>query len=700
MNKFNLLWLLFFAATIVSSPHSQTPITADARPEPVEPVEVESFAYEVEVQRPDNGHFWAIGCLPSDAPALLLGPGGERAYRLQDMNGHSAIYAFEAFGEAMEGDIITLGPVTEGQPYLPFSAHPAVLDDPSAITGEVHINDAVFNTPTFELVHDTDFRKRFKSVHDCGDCYVIIWYDVFARSPVVHCAGFIASKDRRELIDLDIVIDFGEPIAFPLERQHGGKLVHHNNRLEGRIDIDRGAVYPIRFTLLCENQPPKPQTDADYANPKFDKVPMDDLSSAANEAGASGRRWFQLTNWDKPWLGIRSEFGNEIAKRIAQTGLDRWQAPSDMYDLRPWALLANGGQGGAQPALSLSWFAPAMVPLQYRPHDVHLWSADDWALRPWLLFDPGTTNPIVNIRQYGGTTSNRQIHESGLSIGGQVYPKFRTNGVVSVPVSNNRSFRTTGDELHASDGPLVTAYALTGDPVVEWILINLRELDFAQRRVSSGWRSNGRGEGRANSSMLMNAQMFGGEALEDTHVHLLKRLDTALSEADTQPSEGAVCLPIDTYVDGRLRCQSPCWVPYQEAQLTYGCWLLWTSTQDKKALAATYRWGLTVATSLYQESDGSWRVPYAVYHVPDGSALPREQLASDTDQVHPSKFPIWWSGSGLKAYLLAAQEMGRPAEHEVYYQRALKAVRWLDKTGTNRIEEIHQGAIGAKLIGF
>ena len=657
-------------------------------------------SYVLEVNRPEAGHFWAVGPMPIDTPPILVGDKGVMAYRLNTFGEHSALYGIESFAEYLpEGGLVKLEPAKgdDAQRVALFWAHPAVLDDPSAIAGSVAVAKTKAGPPTWTNVDDGEHRKRFRAIHDCGAHWVVLWFDVFARSPVVHVAGFIARKDRQLELDVPVELTFGETISFPTERHHGGTLKLQKGAIRGTVDLDRGAIYPVRFTLLCTIQPPPNYDSADTYQPER----LDDLDEFALKAGADGPRYFMPKGWSGEWMGVVPPLDTEAGIALAAGAHRDWLGDHRMSDLRPWASEPAASQGGSQNSLALTWYAPLFVPIRHRPQEVHLWSSDDWAQRPVYLFDPGTPNPIVNVRQYGATVASRQIFEADLTIGGQQYPRFQTRGAVVVNRPDGRKdVRTAPDELHTADMPLIAAFLSTGDPVCRWQLDGLRAIDLAQRQVSSGWRSNGRGEGRTGLSMALSAIAMGGDAKEQVMDHLLRRLGTAIDKADSNefPAD-AVSRPIELFDDRRLRCRAPAFIPYEEAQLAYHCWVLYTLTRDERALDGAYRWGLTVAATLYR-SQGRWWVPYAAHQKPDGEPLTTEELLIQPTYVHPSSWTLSWSAAGLRAFLKAAQRKGAMPEHAEYLERARLAVDWIDNAGVRNVEQLHQGLIGAKPATF
>ena len=644
----------------------------------------------IEVDRPVTGHFWALGPLPLDTPPILVGEGGVRAYRIQAIGQHSAIYGLESFAELLPRDgVVKLEPAASGDPVALWWAHPAVLDDLGAVAGAARVGGVWSPSPRIALEVDGEHRKRFSCEHRCGDYAVRLWFDVFARSPVVQVVGFIARLDRRPELGVEVELAFGEEIAFPWERLHGGRLRLKDGAIRGDVDLDHGAVYPLRFTLLCSRSPSRTGEVA------ADAGLLDDLDAAARKAGAAGARWFSPRAWPAVWLGVLPPVDTAAGQDLAGRGLASFLSAHRMSDLRPWASMPGASQGGAQNSLALSWFAPAFVGVELRPHDVHLWSAEDWALRPMHVLEPGTTEPVGDIRSFGGTVAARQVFERGLDIGGQHYPRFGTRGVVPVHLpSGNRDVRSTPDELHTADLPLVAAFAMTGAPLCGWLLESCRAIDLGHRQVSSGWRSNGRGEGRTGVSMLMNAQAFGGRPLELVVEHLRLRLATAVERADSRdfPAD-AVSRPVELYDDRRLSCQAPAIIVYEEAQIAWHCWLLYRQTGDVAALDGAYRWGLTAAATLH-EVDSAWRVPYACTQLPDGAPLSQEQLRDPT-YSHPSTWPILWSACGLRALVLSAELRQVPEEHRAFVARARAALRWVDAQPVSKVEEIHQGLVGA-----
>lgn len=650
----------------------------------------------VEINSPPSGHFWATGPLPIDTAPILVGENGVMAYRLETLGEHSAIYGVEGFGELIDDEgVVVLKPVTDADVEVRlWGLHPAVLDDPAAIAGVVAIDGEKSVAPRWSAILDGEHRKRFRATHDLGNYWCVLWFDIMARSPVVHVAGFIARKDRTPQRRVPVTLQFGEQISFPLQRLHQNDLKLDGGAISGFVDLEHGGIYPIRFTLLCQIQPP-----TDFDNDTAPQVDLDDLDSEALSAGKDGPRYFLPTTWRGSWLGVTGVGRTSAGSDLAARGYQQWSTTHRMTDLRPWASMPSSGQGGSQASLAMSWFAPVFAPIASRPHEVHLWSADDLALRPMLLFEPGTINPVTRLLDRGASVASRQIFESSVDLGVQDYPRFKRRGVIPVNLPNgNQDFRTSGDELHYADLPAVAAFVMTNDPVVGWVLRALRGLDLAQRQTMAGWRSSGRGEGRVATSMLLSALCFGGEDLEATKAHLTRRLKILLAEADSNefPAD-AISRPLAFFDDGRLRCEAPQIIAYEEAQCAYGCWLLYTLTGDQRALDAAYRFGLVVAATLYKQ-DGVWRVPYAFHQKPNGEPLTDAELLEQPRLVHPSSgWTLAWSGAGLWAFVRAAESRDLPPGVEVYVQRAREALIDLSQRRGQQVDNVHQGLVGVEI---
>ncbi len=646
----------------------------------------------VSVDAPDSGHFWAVGTLPIDTAPVLVGVNGSRAYRLETLGEHSAIYGIESLGELVPSDgELQLVPAVETDGVPAWWSHPAVLDDLEALRGRVQVGGAAATDVRFEHLQQGQFRQRFQATHDAGEYWVRLWLDVFARSPIVHCSGFVARKDRGSVRRVPIEIEFGEPVAFPWERLHAGDLALERGGIRGAIDLEAGGLYPLRFSLLCSWKP----AEVVQPDPPAD---LDDLTAAALEAGRTGQRWFVPLEWRGRWMGIEPRLGSAIGVDLAQHGLATFLRPHSMYDARPWASMPGANQGGAQNSLGPVWWLPAFVSAELRPADVHLWSAWDWALRPVHLLEPGTADPR------GGfpaaiTTIARQLGDVA-ELDGQVVPRYQTRGVIPVDLADgNVDFRTGHDEQLLADAPLLAAYAMTGDPVVRWLIDSNRALDLAQRRPRAGWRNNGRGEGRTIAAMLQAARFLSAGDRQRVLEHCLLRLEIAVREAETAGFDpAAVVRPVDLQYASNLACRLPATVPYEEAALAWAAWMLYEETGSALALEAAYRFGLAVAAYVYPVDGGAWSLPHAASMLDDGRAPTPQELADDS-LVHRSSWPVWWGGCGLRAVLLAASEIGAyPESHRSILQMAESATEWLDDARPASTDLGHQALWGASAV--
>ncbi len=638
------------------------------------PTTISATSWEIEIDAPEQGHFWAVGPLPLDAPETLqarVEKGAVFARRLQTLGTHSAIYGIEGFGECVPEDG-RLEFVEAAPEVLPgWMAHPAVADDLADLAGTADIGGHVSKAPTWTHVDGNAARQRLRCVHDCGPYLVTLWFDLFARSPVVQVVGFVARKDRRLDRDVKLALHFKEAVRFPDARLHGGRLAATGRDLTGSVDLETAGLYPLRFSLLCRTIHGR-------------HVAPDPASRLAIRAAWRGPRWFLPTSWNSEWLGIHPAIDSPVGRRLARQGLREFlrdDGTRSFTDPRPWASAPNPNQAGAQNGLGPTWWLPALVTVRLRPHDVHLWCADDWALRPVHLFEPGTAEPIRSLPD-GLTTVARQVYGPA-TLGKQEVPKHATKGSLPVALgSGKHDVRGAHDEQHQADAPLVAAYALTGDPLVRWLLDSHRALDLAQRRPTAGWRNGARGEGRTGFSMLLAAAVLDDEqAREAVYAHVAKRLATANRLASTADlRERAPVRPLNLMRDPRLHCQQPAYVPYEEAQFAWSCWLLWRATGSEDALHSAYRYGLVTAAGLqWDAGQNGWTVPYALWQEPTGRPLPPTRLA-DADLVHSSQWALWWSGCGLRALDQAADALPEAARHAPWLvNRARRALRWLDR---------------------
>lgn len=619
----------------------------------------------IDLDAPASGHFLALGPLPITCPDVLASDvPGLRAYRVEDCGTHSSIFAVEAFGHTVpKSGRVTLFPLPGGEPVIDYSTHPAVLDNLADILGELEMGN---HTGKPNIVHENAadqnrIMQRFRVDWDCVDYWLRAWVHVFARTPVVQGSAIVIRKDRALARGVPFKMRFGEEVVLaPSSRALG--LTAAGDTISGTLDLERGGVMPFRFSLLCRS------------------AKDDDLTHEAIEANKDGQRWFMPTSWEGEWLGADPVFDTALGTRTAWAALSAMESSESAYAPRPFASAPNPNQGGAQNSLGVTWWAPAFVAQDCSPHEVHLWCAQDWALRPMHLLTPGTADPItLNLLPKGTDTVARQVY--GVDrIGEQFLPKHATKGQIVCDLGNGRTdVRGAQDEQHMADGPLLAAYAMTGDPALRWLIRSCQVLDLAQKRPRAGWTNPSRGDGRTYVAMLLGAELIGNK--DAVREHVAKRI--GILEAQ-QPAKAvdlaAPVRPGRIQNDPRLSCQKPALVPYEEAVLAWGCYLA-----GRLDLAAQF--GMAVATSLH--FDGvRWSAPYAIHWQADGSALPMGARDPSAPTVHPGDW-LEWSGCGLRALLMAADEIELPEAWAEHVANARAAIEQLEAEEPRTLDRAH-----------
>lgn len=656
----------------------------------------------VDIDPPDEGHFYAFGPLPRDTPDVVMGPRGIRAYRVLDCGAHSSLFALESFAEYIPADgrvpLVALPPET---PVPGYFVHPAVAqkDDKSIgfdeIVGALQLDG---RPATPRIVHEnagegSRIVQRFRVEWETDTAWAVVWAWVMARSPTVQCSAAIIRKDRRAE-PVEFRFEFGEEVELPPSCawptvDAGGRV------LEGLAQLERGGVFLFRFAIHC-------------------RTGLDDMLTAqANEANAGGFRWFMPTTWPAgSWQGVSPRFGTELGRDELFHALDRLETAHtrqpDGYGPRPFGPAANSNQGGAHDGLGVAWWIPLFQPAAMQPQEVHLWAAQDAAARPVHLLEPGTSYPIRPETILAvDATAERQIF-ARTSLDDQVVPKFATKGAIPVVLDNGATdFRTATDEQHLADAMLVATYCATGDPGLRWVIESHRALDLAQRRVVAGWSNLSRGDARTITSMLLADRATRGAADPAVVDHCLRRFRTFLGHTPGPADPEAPVRPGRAQTDGRLSCESPAFVVYEEALLAWACWQLAESTDGDDrvdALFAAARFGVAVASSLYFDpATGRWSAPYAMTHFPSGESLPMADRAPTSRYVHPTEWGLEWAGAGLRAAVFAAREIdetigGAPVSWwEEHLANARLAVAQLDAVERPTLDRAHSAAWGLDL---
>lgn len=646
----------------------------------------DDLRYPIELlPAPDGAHIWATGPLPASAPGVLRGQNNIMAYRLEKLTDEVALYGVEAFGHTLPADgKVMLEPVPDNTPLPEWWLPPSVSGDITELLPHTLVNRRGEDLEKRKLTHTEkgEFRNVFRLVQHWEEHAMVTMFVFKARSPVVECESLLISKTG-EPEHIEMEMRFVERVVLRNEGIYGDALRPMGDGLRGSIQLDQSAPFWFSFAVLCS-----------IGNPSGDTM-LDDLTVMANEAAEFEERHFVPLEWDGEWMGVGLDLESfrEVSREMGIRGF-RWLTDPNRIenDVPPFASYPGANQGGGQPSLGGTFFAPCFAPIMYRPHQFMFANARDYAMRPIHLFENllGDIRPVSELPA-GATTARRQIIEADVELeGDQTYLPFEdSQGTRYARLANGQvDLRTAHDVQHQADLALVAYYLMTGSKIAKALMVSQSTLDLAQRQATAGWRSNGRGEGRYAFCAIEMAKAIGGQRKADILTHLERRLDTALAESATKNVDPQMPVrPVELYMSGGLSCQTPALIPYEEAQLAWAAWKLYKETESGTALSAAHRFGLTVASQLYFEN-GQWKIPYAVSFMDDGRAPSHAELR-DVRYVHPSDFPIWWAMVGLRALVYSAELIDTPTE---VVEHARAAIEWLDMQETLSLDKLHSAA--------
>lgn len=621
---------------------------------------------------PQSGYFISVGPLPIDAPPVLVGGGGTRAVRLFDIGGHNALYSFEGLAEQMgDGRRRLSVPSTEEDKMVasrPFAAATPLAQHVSALVPRIQAGAETLSNPKITPTIDSASMVGFQLDYDSDQAQARLDAWIPSYLPIVWFSGWVKRKDGQseQMGSLEVTCEE------PMEVHPDPDSLHLTSGLR---EWPRFGIVPIRFALVSKVA--RLTTD-DIEEPVIDEH----LAEFLQNPPTTPLR-FLPTDWVGDWMGCKpmdTEYG--LAEVLAR----------ELDESFPFSSEIGANQPGSQPSLGATFSAPLWTRTDPAVIPDLLRGATDWALRPVHFCEPGTNDPI-------------QVTDEIETVGRQVYGKATGRFAdLPLPTFGMRGYqnRTSHDEQHMADMPLLAAYACTGDPCLRWIIEQHAGLDLMQRRPRSDYRNGGRGEGRTGASLLAASQMVADHTglAEKLEQHVAKRLEIATRKSDTaQEDHSAVVRPLDLIsgqLPGHWQCDEPVWMPYEEATFAWSSWRLWALTGSQDALLQAYRSGLAVAAACFQEPDGSWVAAYAMTYLPDGKPLPDEELRADSRYVHRGGRFIWWAAVGLRVLLSASRALDgvQHESHQPFVDRALRAVMWIDMQEPINFADAHHALHG------
>ncbi|MEO0478432.1 MAG: hypothetical protein AAF196_03030 [Planctomycetota bacterium] len=593
--------------------------------------------------------------MPLDAPDVLVGKRGVRAYRVHELGEHSAIYALESFAELLprqdpkSPSVVELqlrGPETEAEKAVPgFWIHPAITDDLRQIVPHVVVTDRILTPTATRVAIDSKVLKRYRLEFANETYAVVVWLDLRPRSPVVEFSAIVLRRDRKANGLTQVILGFGEPV------RHKGE-VHRSGWVQDVLSLDTAGVGVLRGAILCQSRTIK-GADAEAYD-------LDDATVDALAAAEQGPFFGFPTRWPGDWLlapvpDIDPSLANEQKGHLIQ----RWLSQGE----RPHTSQPHPHAPGNQASFGVSYFLPFLGEPRPEITRALLWNAEDWLDRPVHFQRRGTVSDPVRFIAGMRTKSRRPYTDRGAN-------EFQRLGIPPVPGLSELRRRKGHDDEHAADMPLLAAYALTGDPVLRWCMRSHLGMDLNQIQLALSSAGKGRAEGRVGINMLASGVLLGGQDLALVVAHLEKRVRDARAQQDRHGG------PIGIENDPRTHADLPAHTPYEEAQAAYAFWTLYQVSGSEVAKDAAWTAASLVADSIFLEDGRPW-VPYRV----SLDAIASE-LNLSSSKVHPGEW-IHWSAPAFGVFLdLAPSDDRRRAKVE-------GAVEWLRSKPMRRLSDLH-----------
>ena len=650
--------------------------TTDAAPV-AEPT-IEHDGYAVRFQAPARGHFYATISLPMSAPQYLVGDRGIRATRMRALGDHNYIYAIEGFADVLNPKLIHEGGETmmvemdlrpAGEEFTPnpWVLHDAVRDDFAELVPEITIGGESVTGIAIKPVDESITHKRL-SIEVMTKSYGMVMYpDLMARSPIVEMPGLVRRLDGKAAGIVRIGMTFGEPV---IGRDLIGVEQQEDMRAIGFVvSLDTAEYAPFRLALLCQSA-----GISEVQALQEDPEALDIYTLEALGAAKSGPFFGILQEWEGDWLLspiAKGQFASaETTKLIAaykQGDARNRKRPHASPD-HPHAAGNNNAYGVTYSCFWSHAFPEVVQAL--------LWNAEDYMRRPVHYCEPGTAATPVDPAKHPKLWTKARAPYEGRGPAAFHHVQL---GLDRLPGKSELYGRKGHDDQHFADMPLLAAYALTGDPLLEHVMRSHLGMDLCQIQTKLGTSGNGRAEGRVGINMLVAGVLLGGDDFERVVNHLGDRYVNA---GRRQTELGG---PLGL-ANNRSNCDLPARTPYEDAQAAYAFWqfgrlkALAYSHRGKLENKAALRSAEVVVDSLYEE-DGEWFVPYRVSH-DAGEA----ELSSDSPKVHPGRW-FGWSAQALKVFLeLAEANDPRRAKVEA-------ALTWWKDQPIRRLSDLHLGGV-------
>lgn len=432
-----------------------------------------------------------------------------RAFRCEEIANHSVIYrVFAPFdnGQSISGEFAVLD-----APRAPdvFKLHPWCGDNPQKLIPmlELRLRNPAgqivsyrtgerFDALDIEAQNDCMLRFHFRTKLGASGFIAEGWFTFYDNSPIVDVrVAPVWSDMTTPIMDLQVEGLFflsGEPVVFDFAKKTGMTEIpvwngqHWITLVCAGLSFRDGSGLALFGRMMCfpdrEGSLPSydPETYNDQDSGAQIAQDVETLRAAANGPVlgiASRDAWNgrMLAHRNTPRIGRPQEHVEAMADSSMARAMESLRVPGHVYDARPGVIGQNPGQTGDQADFGSAkgWEAVCAADARWLLHAMYAVSSD---------FFRGVLHYETD-----GTRLDPARHPSWVSWSG--YTHF--NGGVSPDrkgkdTSGWGTGQSTGwlgyDDEHRSQTMLATLYALTGDPLLKFLIEHYSTTDIANVR--------------------------------------------------------------------------------------------------------------------------------------------------------------------------------------------------------------------------
>jgi hypothetical protein len=601
-----------------------------------------------------------------------------RAIRCEDVGQHSTIYRvfapFDPF-QTLSGEFVS-APSTQRPD--PFKFHPWVVDAPTKLIPKLELRLRVngqsvsFRTnEPFELM-ETEFQNdcmlRFHFVSKLGTSGFVAegWVTFYDNSPVADVRVAVVWADptnpAHDMLIEGLFFLTGEPVVFDFAKRTGMTELpvfngqHWVTLVCGPLSFIDGSGLPLIGRMVCLPESPSvlpdydPETYSDTDPAAQAAQDVETIIAAAHfpAFGVCGPR-----TWNGKMLAHRNipRFGlpQEHVEAMADQALDNFfnntiRTAGQFYDLRPISIGKSPGQTGDQQDFGAAKGWEATVAADPRWLHLALYSVTADFFRGVMHYESN------------GARLNPAQHPQWVTWSGRTH--------YSASVSPDRIGKGPGtwgagestgwwgyDDEHRSQTNLATLYALTGDPLLRYIIEHYSTTDIAnvRHRLEFGIGAP-RAVGRTLHCWANFALLFPPSS--PIHQRFRQLIDTMAFKTQRDWLGGKFAGPVDIIsdrTDPRMGITHngvvlPAWSCWEHGLFAVGVYAAWKVTRDERLLDIVRRVCRTIVRyACFRDSLGwtfistcHWPKPgVGPTGVAEGEPLPAQWYSRNSTLVTP-----------------------------------------------------------------